>query len=259
MRQVWLGTVELASSRPAITAREAGTNAPETREVSGLGFGTESWVVDICRTLEAEYGNPRHGNKRNPLDELIFVILSTRTRDNVYRESYGKLRRAFPSWNEITPNSLPMIEAILRPAGLGRLKAQQIVAILEALRERFGRATLAPLRRMNDAEAEAFLTSLPGVGRKVAKCVLMYSLERQVLPVDVHVHRIAARLGFQVKRRADTSQDLIELAVPPDLRYGFHVNSVAHGRAVCLPRRPRCDRCCLSRYCRFYHSVPKGI
>lgn len=117
------------------------------------------------------------------------------------------------------------------------------------LRQEFGRATLAPLRTMTDGEAEAFLVSLPGVGAKVAKCVLMYSLEREVLPVDVHVHRLATRLGFKTKKRADTSQELIEQAVPPRLRYGFHVNALAHGRAVCRPRTPRCNACVVSAWC----------
>lgn len=103
---------------------------------------------------------------------------------------------------------------------------------------------------MGDAEAEAFLTSLPGVGPKVAKCVLMYSLDRKVLPVDVHVHRVARRLGFATKKRPDTSQDLIEAEIPSNLRYGFHVNAVAHGRKVCKSE-PLCDRCPLVSICRY--------
>lgn len=66
--------------------------------------------------------------------------------------------------------------------------------------------------------ADAHLVSLPGVSKKVAKCVLMYSLGRSVLPVDVRVHRVAARLGLPAKRRPDTSQDAIEGAVPEELR-----------------------------------------
>ena len=206
----------------------------------------------ICEALERAYRSPRHGNKANPLDELVYIVSSTRTRDDSYRVTYRRLKRAFPSWNAVNSADLPRLEAILVPAGLGRLKAQQILGILDQLRERFGRATLAPLRKMSNQEAELLLAGLPGVGAKVAKCVLMYSLQREVLPVDTHVHRVAKRLGFETKRRPDTSQDLIERAVPPRLRYGFHVNAVAHGRAVCLPRKPRCDACCLGRWCAFY-------
>jgi hypothetical protein len=64
---------------------------------------------------------------------------------------------------------------------LARLKAGQIVAILASLSHSFGRPALAPLRYLPEAEAEAILTALTGVGRKIAKCVLMYSLDREVL------------------------------------------------------------------------------
>lgn len=208
----------------------------------------------VCRALATEYGNPRLGNKSNPLDELVFIILSTRTQDQAFRTTFTNLKEQFPSWGAVGRRDGKRIEQILRPAGLSKLKARQLLAIFERLRSRFGRATLAPMRRLPNRQAEAFLTSLPGVAAKVAKCVLMYSLGRQVLPVDVHVHRVATRLGLKTKKRPDTSQDLIEGAVSPRLRYGFHVNAVAHGRAVCLPRAPRCEVCCIAKWCHYYRA-----
>jgi endonuclease III len=49
---------------------------------------------------------------------------------------------------------------------------------------------------LSDDEAMDYLLSLPGVGVKTAKCVLMYSLGRAVLPIDIHVLRVAKRLGW---------------------------------------------------------------
>lgn len=214
-------------------------------------------VEAICAALEREYGNPRHGNKRNPLDELVYIILSTRTQDESFRDTFRRLKRAFPSWSVVRASDRARLTAILKRGGLAQLKAGQILGVLESLCRSFGHPTLAPLRHLADSEAEAILTSLPGVGRKIAKCVLMYSLDREVLPVDVHVHRVATRLGLRTKKRPDTSQELIEEAVPRTLRYGFHVNAVAHGRAVCLPRAPRCESCCIASYCRYY-QVSQG-
>lgn len=206
-------------------------------------------IAKIARALSKAYGDPRHGNKRNPLDELVYIILSTRTQSGTYQQTYRDLKRAFPSWNSITKRQRRRTQRILRPNGMSELKSGQLVAIMEILRNRFGKATLRSLKRMTDREAEEFLISLPGVSRKVAKCVLMYSLDRQVLPVDVHVHRLATRLGLRTKKRPDTSQEPIERAVPPRYRYGFHVNAVAHGRAVCLPRVPKCDKCQIVNLC----------
>jgi endonuclease III len=207
----------------------------------------------VCDALEREYGNPRHGNQDDPLDELVYIILSTRTQERRFGETFRRLKRAFPRWDDLAPADLPELESILAPGGLGKLKARQILSIMHRLQAMFGKATLDPLRQMTDEKAQVFLTSLWGVSAKVAKCVLMYSLGRQVLPVDVHVHRVATRLGLRTKKRPDTSQDLIESAVPPELRYGFHVNAVAHGRAICLPRAPRCGACCVSEWCAYYH------
>lgn len=211
-------------------------------------------IYEICAALDRVYGSPRHGNPDDQLDDLVYVILSTRTTDKSFRATFDRLKQTFPSWNDIDADALPKLEAILAPGGLGRLKARQITAIFDRLRSVFGAVTLAPLSQMTDAKAEEFLVSLPGVAAKIAKCVLMYSLGRQVLPVDVHVHRVASRLGFRVKKRPDTSQELIEQAVPAELRYGFHVNAVAHGRAMCLPRDPRCEICPICTWCAYFQN-----
>jgi len=215
------------------------------------GLAWSKRIRIICKLIAARYGNPRHGNKPVPLDELIYIILSTRVRDKVYRALYRAMRTAYPSWDGILGSSTGRIARMLKPGGLSTVKARQIVAIVSRLRKEFGKATLTPLRKMKDSDIEEFLTRLPGVGQKVAKCVMMYSLSRHVLPVDVHVHRIAGRIGMRVKRRADTSQDLIEAAIPPNLRYGFHVNAIALGRELCTPRNPHCSECPIKMYCDF--------
>ncbi len=215
-------------------------------------------IRQICRSLRRAYRNPRHGNPSDPLDDLIYIILSTRTRDSSFVSTFRNLKDHFPNWNGIDIKHRDSLERILIPGGLGRLKTCQVIAILSELRHRFGVATLAPLEKMANSDAETFLTSLPGVGPKIAKCVLMYTLNRKVLPVDVHVHRIATRLGFRTKKRPDTSQQLIESAIPPELRYSFHVNAVAHGRAVCLSQRPKCSICPISKWCRYRRSRLKS-
>jgi endonuclease III len=213
-------------------------------------------IRKVCRALESAYGSPRHGNPRNPLDDLVYIILSTRTRDSSFVNTFRLLKETFPNWNGLFPKHGPKLARILAPGGLGKLKARQIMHIIAELRTRFGVATLGSLAKMTDTEAELFLTSLPGVGPKIAKCVLMYTSNRRVLPVDVHVHRVATRLGVRTKRRPDTSQQLIESAVPPDLRYSFHVNAIAHGRAVCFSQHPHCGECPISKWCQYHKSHP---
>ena len=92
-------------------------------------------------------------------------------------------------------------------------------------------------------------SSIAGVSDKVARCVMMYTLGAKVLPVDAHVHRLARRLGWTERKRADECHSELEAIIPPERRFTFHVAAILHGRAVCRPRDPRCAECCLRSYC----------
>ena len=133
---------------------------------------------------------------------------------------------------------------------MARVKARRLRGIAESLRYRFGRVTLAPLRHMNDAEAEQVLRTLPGVGPKVARCVLLYSLDRNVFPVDSHCRRVLTRVGLVPPGVAiKASHDFIQPLVPTKMRRSLHINLIHHGRTVCVPTRPDCDRCLLADLC----------
>jgi len=108
------------------------------------------------------------------------------------------------------------------------------------------------LRRMETDEAESYLTSLPGIGIKTARCILMYSLNREVFPADVHCYRIMERLGWLVwqGRTSRTIADFAQQCVPPHLRRNLHIRFVQHGRHICTSRVPKCGICILNNLCR---------
>jgi endonuclease-3 len=100
------------------------------------------------------------------------------------------------------------------------------------------------------AQARAYLTSLPGVGRKTAACVLLFAYGLRDVPVDTHVSRVASRLGLL--RRGGSSRELHDqmLALtPPGQELELHVNLLRHGRRTCHARRPACEECALARLC----------
>lgn len=99
-------------------------------------------------------------------------------------------------WRDVMEMPLRRLKALIRDAGLSNQKAPRIRRILSRVHADWGSLSLVRLRKMDTPTAEAYLTSLPGVGVKTAKCVLMYSLGRLVLPVDTHIHRAAVRLGL---------------------------------------------------------------
>ena len=215
----------------------------------------ERIVRRVCETLEEKYGRPRFGNPDDPLDDLIYVIVSNRTSPTVAQRVYASLKVRFDSWNELLDFSAVELAQLLQPAGLAVVKSRQIWAALEKIRQDFGSCNLNRLEDRSAHEAQEYLISLPGVSLKVAKCVMMYTLDAQVLPVDSHVHRVTRRLGWNDRKRADQCHEELEALVPPELRHALHVDCIAHGRSTCRPERPACERCCVNRYCAFFNNV----
>jgi len=204
----------------------------------------------VERRLRQLYGQPRHHNKRDPLGELVFILLSTQTREAEYRRTFSALWKAYRSWERVRRAEPAEVEALIRFGGFARRKVALLQKLLERVREDQGTTSLRRLARLSTSDALAYLTSLPGVGLKTARCVLMYALERPVLAVDTHVWRIAKRLGWidGGKHPDDRRSEQLEAAIPPALRYSLHVTMVAHGRLVCRAR-PACRACALNDVC----------
>ncbi|HSM38154.1 MAG TPA: hypothetical protein VK838_02390, partial [Candidatus Limnocylindrales bacterium] len=108
-------------------------------------------------------------------------------------------------------------------------------------------------------EARGWLTSLPGIGRKTAAIILLFTFGRPVLPVDTHVHRVATRLGMLPPRTPlERAHDLLEAILRPDEMYPFHVELIRHGRDTCRAPRPICGICPLSDACAYYADAVRG-
>ena len=211
-------------------------------------------VFDVAAALKKRYRDFNHYNLKNPLDELLFIICSTKTGEASYRSTFRSLKETFPTHLRIAEAPAEYIARPIASGGLSNLKAKAIRDLLDVIVAKFGEPTLKPLRKMSDKDAEAFLLSLPGVGKKVARCVLMYSLGRQVFPVDTHCWRIARRLGWvrptqKDRHCAPRDMDRLQSKIPPELRYSLHVNMISLGREICTPSSPRCDECPASALC----------
>lgn len=211
-------------------------------------------IEAVAAALRKRYRDHSHYNRRNPLEELLYILCSTKTQETSYRGTYAALRQEFPTFTKLAEAPAEYIAKPLVPGGLYRQKSRAIRRICDAILGRFGQLTLAPLRGMDDASCEGFLTSLPGVGKKVARCVMMYSLDRKVFPVDTHCWRVARRLGWvrptqKDKHCAPRDMDRLQAKIPPSLRFSLHVNFVSLGREFCIAGHPRCAGCPLDRLC----------
>jgi endonuclease III len=209
-------------------------------------------VRAIERRLRNEYGFPRHHNPADPLDDLIFLVLSRMTQEVKYVRTYERIRSALPTWAAVCDAPAGELEELIGEAGLAPTKSRQIQAILHEVVEREGRLDLARLSNLSDSEAEEYLCSLPGVSRKTALCVLLYAFERDVLPVDAHVWRVSQRLGLAPEGAwSEQGGRELEERVEPRFRRSLHVTMISHGRSVCRASSPRCSECVVRTLCAF--------
>jgi endonuclease III len=207
-------------------------------------------VREIHRRLRKAYGPLDPPRRLDPLEELILTILSQNTSDVNRDRAYGAMRARYPSWEAVAAAPVGDLVETIRPGGLANTKAPRILAVLREIRQRAGQFDLSWMAEASDLEVTRYLTSLPGVGRKTAACVLAFALDRPAIPVDTHVHRVASRLGLLPDRTpAERSHSLLEEAVPARLRVSMHVGLIRHGRSTCKAARPRCETCPLQDLC----------
>jgi len=209
-------------------------------------------VRAIRDRLRSEYGRKRNRPHGDPIAELVRTVLSQNTSDGNRDVAYARMRERFPTWEAVRDAPAEELIDALRPGGLANTKAPRIKAILAALGDPPSLDWLAAAPR---DEAIAYLTSLPGVGRKTAACVLLFALGRPEIPVDTHVFRVGKRLGlFRDGASFAEAHDEMLRITPPEDAYELHINLIEHGRAVCRPR-PRCAECVLRRMCPYARAA----
>lgn len=204
----------------------------------------------IVRRLERRFGALEPPRATDPLEELVWTVLSQHTSDANAERAFRALRVAFPTWERVLAARTPELARAIRSGGLANTKAARIRAILCEIAEREGRLDLSRLRGMPDEEVRAYLTRLPGVGPKTAAVVMAFALGRDAIPVDTHVLRVSRRLGLvPAKASAERAHDLLHELVPDALKTPLHVGLIRLGREVCVARRPRCGECPLADLC----------
>lgn len=190
-----------------------------------------------------------HGH---PIAELILTVLSQSTNDRNRDVAYLALRERFPDWEAVRDAPVDEIELAIRPGGISRIKSARIKAILRAITDTAPghELSLDWLADRSVPDAQRYLTSLPGVGRKTAACVLLFALGMRDVPVDTHVSRVGARLGlFRPGAPFGELHDTMLAITPPGEELELHLNLLRHGRRTCYARRPNCAGCALQRMC----------
>lgn len=184
---------------------------------------------------------------RTPFQALITTILSAQTTDASVDKVSGELFSRYPDAASLAAARQEDVEGIIHSTGFYKMKAKNIIAAAAAIAGRFG-------GEVPDSMDD--LLTLPGVGRKTANIVLYHAFHRNDgVAVDTHVFRLAGRIGFSDGKTADAIEaDLMRL-VPQDDWGRLTDILIAHGRALCTARNPRCPECPVNAWCRYYRET----
>jgi endonuclease-3 len=204
-------------------------------------------VARIRARLREIYGVPAAEPHGRPLDELILTVLSQSTNDRNRDIAFLALRDRFADWQAVRDAPLDEVETAIRPGGISKVKSVRIQQILRAIGDPL---TLDWIASVPVEQSRDTLCALPGVGRKTAACVLLFSFGLREIPVDTHVSRVATRLGL-LRPGAPFAElhDAMLALTPPGAELELHINLLRHGRRTCQARNPECGDCGLRRMC----------
>ena len=185
----------------------------------------------------------------NAFELLIATMLSAQSTDVRVNIVTKSLFRKYPNPQSFADAGQVEMERDVKQTGFFRNKAKAVIAASKAIVEcHHGEVP----RTMDE------LTALPGVGRKTANVVLSNAMNISVgIVVDTHVTRVSARLGLTANDDAvKIEEDLMKL-IPQKEWTNFSHRLIAHGRTICIARKPKCAQCALNDLCPSAEEPPE--
>ncbi|MFV0521210.1 MAG: endonuclease III [Mangrovibacterium sp.] len=180
----------------------------------------------------------------NPYELLVAVILSAQCTDKRVNMVTPELFRRFPKPELLAEVEPAEVFDYIRSISYPNNKAKHLVGMAKMLVEDFN--TIVP----DDVKE---LQKMPGVGRKTANVIASVIYEKPAFAVDTHVFRVSARIGLSTNAKTplETEKQLMRY-FPAEMVPLAHHWLILHGRYVCMARNPKCKKCRLKDYCKYY-------
>ena len=182
----------------------------------------------------------------NPFQCLVAVMLSAQCTDKRVNMVTPALFAAYPSPEALAKATPDEVFEYVKSVSYPRSKASHLVLMAQRLVEVYN-------GQVPDSIDE--LQTLQGVGRKTANVVCAVIWNQPTMAVDTHIFRVSERLGLTTnsKNPLQTEKQLVRY-IPESVIPKAHHWLLLHGRYVCQARKPQCDNCGLSSYCRYYKA-----
>lgn len=182
----------------------------------------------------------------DPFQLLIAVVLSAQCTDKRVNMTTPALFKKFPDAKTMSEASVDEVFGYIRSISYPNSKAKYLVNGSKVLMDKFGGSVPSTVEE---------LTTIPGVGRKTANVIASVVYNQPKMAVDTHVYRVAARIGLTTGAKTPLQTELQLIKYIPESKIPLaHHWLILHGRYVCLARNPQCDKCGITKWCKYYNK-----
>ena len=183
----------------------------------------------------------------NPYELLVAVILSAQCTDKRINQVTPRLFERFPDAESLAAASSDEVFTYIRSVSYPNNKAKHLVGMAQKLVHEFNSVVPSDVKT---------LQTMPGVGRKTANVIASVIYDVPALAVDTHVFRVANRIGLTSNARTPLAveKQLVKY-LPKDKIAVAHHWLILHGRYICVARKPKCEICPLTWFCRYFEKI----
>jgi len=183
---------------------------------------------------------------KSPYELIVAVILSAQCTDVRVNKITPEFYKSFPDENSLAKANTDDVYEIIKRCSYPNNKAKNLIGMAQTLQERFN--GIVP----DDIDE---LQKLPGVGRKTANVIASVVFNKPVMAVDTHVFRVSARIGLATNSKTplDTEKQLVKHIPESKISLAHHW-LILHGRYICQARKPKCKKCGLAEFCKYFNE-----
>ena len=183
----------------------------------------------------------------NPYELIVATILSAQCTDKRVNMVTPNFFKQYPTVYKLADADVDSIFELIKSISFPNNKAKHLLGMAQLVVSRFKGKIPSTIEE---------LESLPGVGRKTANVVASIIYNKPVIAVDTHVFRVSARIGLSTNAKTPLeTEKQLEAYIPEEYRTIAHHWLILHGRYICVARKPKCDECGITPYCKYYATT----
>ena len=185
-------------------------------------------------------------NYSSAYELLVAVILSAQCTDKRVNIITPAFFERFPTSEVLSKSSPDLVFEVIKSCSYPNSKSKNLVGMAKVLVNDFG--GVVP-EKIED------LMKMPGVGRKTANVIASVVYDKPAMAVDTHVFRVSERIGLTTRAKTPFESEMQLIRYIPEHLVGkAHHWLILHGRYVCLARKPKCNECQISSFCKYYEK-----